>query len=127
MNTIATKQNKIRENLKMALFICAASLLITSTIFYVAPLALAEGDDALSGVLGMLKTVLAVICSVVGVIFAVIGVVKIAIAHANEDGPAQSKAAMMIGTGIVLTILGAAVIPSLPLDTWLAGVGQSAE
>lgn len=98
-----------KENLQMAIFICAMSLLVVGAIYMAFNGALAEGESALEGVVGLLVTIISIICGVVGVIFALIGVVKIAIAHANEDGPAQSKAAMMIATGIVLIILGVTI------------------
>ena len=116
MNTLTTAK---RENTKMALFICAMSLLVVGTMYFAVTGAFAD-NAALSGVLNTLKLVLTIICSVVGVIFAIVGIVKIAIAHANEDGPAHSKAAMMIATGIVLVILGAGVINNLPIDTWIS-------
>ena len=66
-----------------------------------------------------LVTIVEWICSIVGVIFSLIGIVKFAISHANEDGPSQQKAAMMIATGIVLVILGALVLGQLDIPSWV--------
>lgn len=50
--------------------------------------------------------VVKIITTVLGAIFLIVGIVKFVIAHANEDGPSQQKAAMMIATGIALVVIG---------------------
>ena len=46
-----------------------------------------------------------VIGSVAGALFVLVGIIRFVIAHANEDGPNQQKAALMIATGIALIIV----------------------
>lgn len=56
----------------------------------------------------MIKAIVTVVCDIVmilGIIFVIIGLVKLVTAHANEDGPAQQKAATLLATGVVLVIL----------------------
>ena len=58
----------------------------------------------------MIKAVVTVVCNIVmilGIIFIIIGLVKLVTAHANEDGPAQQKAATLLATGVVLVVLPA--------------------
>lgn len=57
----------------------------------------------------MVNAIVKVLCNlviVVGVIFAAVGFVKIVLAYANENGPEQQKAAMMLAVGVVLVALG---------------------
>lgn len=56
---------------------------------------------------------------VVGVIFGLIGILKFAVSHANEDGPAQQKAAMMMATAVVLGILGGTKFLGIDFASWL--------
>ena len=68
--------------------------------------------------------IMQIITNVVGILFAIIGIVKFAMAHENEDGPAQQKAVMMMATGIVLIILGTVVLNALKptIKGWLTTV-----
>ena len=59
-------------------------------------------DTAFTAIFNVLKT----ITTIVGAIFLIVGIVRFIIAHANEDGPNQQKAAMLIATGIALIIIG---------------------
>ena len=65
----------------------------------------------------LIRTIVKIICFIVGALFAVVGVIKFAISHANEDGPAQQKAIMMMATGALLVILGA-TFPDMIEDDW---------
>ena len=72
------------------------------------------GDAATDTARDLVKDILIIVYNIVrivGIIFIIIGLVKFVIAHANEQGPEQQKAAMMMATGVVLvllpTILGA--------------------
>ena len=77
--------------------------------------AMAPGMPALTFAAGntemgqdMIKAIVTVVCDIVmilGIIFVIIGLVKLVTAHANEDGPAQQKAATLLATGVVLVIL----------------------
>ena len=77
--------------------------------------AMAPGMPALAFAAGntemgqdMIKAIVTVVCDIVmilGIIFVIIGLVKLVTAHANEDGPAQQKAATLLATGVVLVIL----------------------
>lgn len=65
-------------------------------------------DMGQTGAQSMFTMILNIVCTIViiiGVIFGIMGVVKFAIAHANDQGPDQQKAAIMLATGIVLIIL----------------------
>ena len=56
----------------------------------------------------MIKAIIVVVCNIVmilGIIFVILGLVKLVTAHANEDGPAQQKAATLLATGVVLVVL----------------------
>lgn len=76
-------------------------------------------DSSTAMVEGIIE-ICAKIALVVGVIFAIIGILKFAISHANEDGPAQQKAAMMMATGVVLGILGATKFLGIDFASWLS-------
>lgn len=77
--------------------------------------AMAPGMPALAFAAGntemgqdMIRAIVTVVCDIVmilGIIFVIIGLVKLVTAHANEDGPAQQKAATLLATGVVLVIL----------------------
>lgn len=103
-------QNKTR---RIAVVIATVCLLICA--YAAAPFAFASAGAVIEGVV----KIVSMICNVVGIIFVLIGVVKIAIAHANEDGPAQQKAALMIATGIILIVLGATKILGIDFAGWL--------
>ena len=67
---------------------------------------LASGNTgAATEAINSLLSVLYLITNVIGVIFVLVGFVRIVIAHAQEDGPGQQKAAMFIGTGVALILL----------------------
>lgn len=111
-NPLISGFKKVAPFLLLALF---AGLLLNF-----APAVFAGGQqNNASNVIKAVITVMKYICNIVGIIFALIGIVKFAISHANEDGPAQQKAAMMIATGIVLVVLGAVVLDQLKVETWL--------
>lgn len=105
-----TDQNKTH---RVAVIIAAVCLLICT--YAAAPFAFASAGAVIEGVV----KIVSMICNVVGVIFVLIGIVKIAISHANEDGPAQQKAALMIATGIILVVLGATKILGIDFAGWL--------
>ena len=65
----------------------------------------------------LVRLIVKIICLIVGALFSIVGIVKFAISHANEDGPAQQKAIMMIATGILLVVLGLA-LPEIIQDSW---------
>ncbi len=103
-----------REKAEYLLIITAGALMAFIGVYTFNP-AFAEmtsGDLA-----SMVKLIIKVICFIVGALFSIIGVVKFAISHANEDGPAQQKAIMMMATGVLLVILGVA-LPALIQDSW---------
>ena len=64
--------------------------------------------DAVFGVIRLIMTV-------VGVLLLLVGLIKFIIAHANEDGPNQQKAAMMMAAGLALLVF-AFVINQLGID-----------
>ncbi len=78
----------------MAMAMCATC---TSRMVYAAD----AGADMINAIL----TVVKLIVRVIGVIMAIVGIVKFAMAHSEGDGPAQTKAAAVAGTGVVLLFL----------------------
>ena len=86
--------------------ILAASAIITAVILYCCPFVFADAtEEMMKSVMKILK----IIAMVAGALFLVVGLLKFAISHANEDGPAQQKAIMMMATGILLMVLGLTV------------------
>lgn len=80
---------------------------------------LADGNtEAATEAIKSLLNVLYLITNVIGVIFVLVGFVRIVIAHAQEDGPGQQKAAMFIGTGIALILLRIFMTNMHP-ETWI--------
>ena len=67
-------------------------------------------ESAFNAIFNVLKT----ITTVIGAIFLIVGIVRFIIAHANEDGPNQQKAAMLIATGIALVIIGPVLSTLIP-------------
>ena len=103
--------NRRREMLFNFLLAFAAIAFLTTVTMYAFPAAFAA-NEAESVVRGVIR-IMQIITSIVGALFAIIGIVKFAMAHANEDGPAQQKSVMMMATGVVLVLLGTVVLGSL--------------
>ena len=78
--------------------------------------ATAAAEAMIEGILKVVK----LICNVVGILFAIVGIVKFVIAHANEQGPEQQKAAVMMATGLVLVLLGLLVLDTIPWTDMLS-------
>ena len=97
------KALKCKNNRTRLLTVLAIAAVIGCS-FYAMPIVMA--DPSASTVMGMIVDVIKKICVIVGALFVLLGVVRIVIAHANEDGPAQQKAATMLATGLILVILG---------------------
>lgn len=98
-----TKQEKAEYAL-----ITLAGVIIAAVGMYCFTPAFAKMTE--SDICTLVETIVKVICYLVGALFAIIGVVKLAISHANEDGPAQQKAIMMLATGGLLIVLGALLV-----------------
>ncbi len=110
--TKAVKLTK-REKVEMAM-IALAGVILTCLFFYVytpAYAAISEQDMA-----DIVKTIVKVICYIVGALFIIVGAVKFAISHANEDGPAQQKAIMMMATGVLLVVLATLLVNMIKAD-----------
>lgn len=105
-----TKNDKI----EMAA-IMLTSIVLTAILLFTAPPAYAAITS--SEMENLVETILKAICFIAGALFALIGIIKFAISHANEDGPAQQKAIMMIATGAILVALGLA-IPGIVQSSW---------
>lgn len=78
----------------MAMAMCATC---TSRMVY--------AEDAGTEMVNAILTVAKMIVRVIGVIVAIVGIIKFAMAHSEGDGPAQTKAATVAATGVVLVIL----------------------
>lgn len=106
--TIFNKGNKLTKQEKVEIAaILVASIVITITYFLCVGTVYAEITPA--EMAEMVKKIVKIICYIAGALFALTGIIKFAIAHANEEGPAQQKAIMMIATGVVLVALGLAM------------------
>ena len=103
-----------KEKVEYAL-ISGAGLIMSAILMYVFHPVFAGSKGGISGsdIADLVKTVIKVICYVVGALFAVIGIVKLAIAHADDSGPEQKKAVMMIATGGALVALGGILVDKI--------------
>lgn len=63
------------------------------------------GEAAAGKAFGLVIKAVRVIGTVAGALFVLVGIIRFVIAHANEDGPNQQKAALMIATGVALIIV----------------------
>ena len=65
-----------------------------------------KASDSSKKVINGIVNVALLVAIVVGILLIIVGVIKFVVAHANEDGPGQQKAAMLLATGIALLLLG---------------------
>ena len=72
------------------------------------------GKKAIIAVLNILY----LIALIVGIIFIAVGIIRFAMSHAQEDGPGQQKAIMMMATGAVL-VIGRVILSALHVENWL--------
>ena len=89
------------------------------------PAALADnaGTAAATDALGGVVKIVSLITNIVGIIFVVVGFVRYVMAHANDDGPSQQKAALFIGTGIALFLVGS-ILTNMNISTWIANANK---
>ena len=118
MRALQKKSNMKEAARKLAPMLLTAVFVVMLAVF--APGALAASGDHRTEVINGIVTILQYICTILGALFALIGIVKFAISHANEDGPAQQKAIMMMATGLLLVVLGALVLGNLNVASWIA-------
>lgn len=87
------------------------------------PMAQASGSRsgywAAHGALQGIVSVVSLITNIVGIIFVVVGFVRYVMAHAQDDGPSQQKAALFIGTGIALFLVGG-IISGMGISGWIS-------
>lgn len=110
MKRISTWSFAVRQKIgsvwqKLA-YIFSSFLMLLALVLNLPLAAFATGDTVMGQ--EMIKAIVVVVCNIVmilGIIFVIIGLVKLVTAHANEDGPAQQKAATLLATGVVLVIL----------------------
>ncbi len=122
MNSIISKSafanNKLTRNDKIEIgVIIIASIIISVMLFKFAPGVYAAQGITPQQMDDLIDKVITIVCGVTGALFILTGIVKYAISHANEDGPAQQKAIMMLATGIVLVALAIA-LPNITQATW---------
>lgn len=114
--TVAKKANQVMGYL-------SSMAMIATTIMYAYPAVFATSGSGKAGtageeVIGGVLSVVFLITNIVGIIFIIVGFVKLVIAHAQEDGPAQQKAALFIATGLVL-ILVRIVMDNIGFKSWI--------
>ena len=108
---------KARFALIRILRIMRITLLGTAAGRFLLPVVAFAGDNVVNAknathhAFSIIMQAIQIIASVVGAIFILVGVVRFVSSHANEDGPGQQKAIMMLATGLGLII----IIPALKL------------
>ena len=113
MTILGTKLTT-KEKVEYLLIVACGIIFATVGIMTFTPV---FAEISSSDLASLIRTIVKVICLIVGALFSIVGIVKFAISHANEDGPAQQKAIMMIATGILLVVLGLA-LPTIIDDSW---------
>lgn len=103
-----------REKVECAMILIASTVLTAIFMFTFTPV---HAEITAAEMENLIETILKIICFIAGAMFALVGIIKFAISHANEDGPAQQKAIMMMATGVVLVALGLA-IPGIVQESW---------
>lgn len=76
--------------------------------------------DAGADMINAILTVVKLIVKVMGVIFVIVGIVKFAMAHSEGDGPAQTRAAGIAATGVVLIVIPS-VLDSIDFAGMISG------
>ena len=102
MNSISLLNSSMgnrRKFIYLSLFSFLLVQMFSSFVF--AGNAESTGSTMITGIIN----IVIMMAVIVGVMFLLVGIVKFVIAHANEDGPGQQKAAMMIATGIALLVI----------------------
>lgn len=94
---------------KEIMVIALIGVLLAVGLFMLFPHADAANANATT-VINLIVKVLKFIAITVGVIFVLVGIFKFSIAHANEQGPEQQKAIMMMATGLILILLFTLVV-----------------
>jgi hypothetical protein len=92
---------------------------IMAATLYVAFPTVFAAADATNSIITSLKGVLKLIATMIGAIFAASGIIKYIIAHANDNGSEQQKAMMFLASGAGLIIFGTAILPGLPIESWI--------
>lgn len=90
------------EFMRAAIFV---SIVFFATFMILNPQVYASSAAQVEIVNSFIK-VIKMVARFVGVIFAIVGLVSLVTAHANEDGPAQQKAAQRIAVGLALVAIG---------------------
>ena len=104
--TVALKQQKM-EKVKHLFFKALPYILCFGYMAIRMMMMVVFGEPSgASQAFSAIATVLQPLLTAIGALFILIGVIRYAIAHSQEDSPTQQKAAMMIGTGIALVVLG---------------------
>ena len=108
-----------RNKVQYAVRIIAAAVMTTLLgilVYQAAPFVFADASgDAIDAVIKIIKLV----AKVAGALFVLVGILKFAISYANEDGPQQIKAVMMLAAGVVLVILGTLVLDTMDIKSWI--------
>ena len=102
-----TKKESKRIRTARALPYILCMVFILTTCFFGAMPVFADGNipKGATEAFDAIFKVVAIITSIVAILFILVGLVKFITAHANDNGPDQQKAAMMIATGVGLLVL----------------------
>lgn len=108
-----TKRDFLKAMLMASLFVFAVALVFRgSPAIY----AFADSEAAIESAVNVVVTVLNLICIVIGGIYLVSGLVKYAIAHGNDQGNEQNSALKQAASGLVLVLLGSALLATIKDD-----------
>lgn len=103
-----TRRESKKVRMARALPYILCMVFILSTCFLGAMPVFASDGSSLKGAkeaFDAIFKVVSIITSIVAILFILVGLVKFITAHANDNGPDQQKAAMMIATGVGLLVL----------------------
>ncbi|MDO4647079.1 MAG: hypothetical protein Q4B26_00415 [Eubacteriales bacterium] len=113
---------KTKLKLLVARNTAALGTLMMSVMLFVNSVYATEGadlDGLVSSGFDAVFRVERIITGIVGLLLFMVGLIRFVLAHANEDGPNQQKAAMMIAAGIGVIVVGQLVPTLFNLTTFI--------
>jgi len=117
------------SNKNTATFLIVAAcipIMVFGFLMLSSPYALAAGVSGSEAVakkaIGIVVTVIKLIGGIVGVILIIQGAMKYAMAHANDNGPEQTKAITTLAAGAALIIFALIVLDLLDIPGLITGI-----